>query len=189
MFGDQARNNMAWNPTTTELGPYTELQSFSHSITYIIPATEADPLATPPTEATEEIRYTVRIVPQETNPATVSFTVGDPGIIAGYFKRVFNDTIQYKTFNKQIKTAVTDPDNGAWDKVTNSEVYETLSFKADTSRNIIRNYIAQAIDNNPVSPTYLQVVSSKSYTINIRDLNWSTGQNLLKQLVTLTQSR
>ena len=183
--GDQVKFNMAWNPTTTELGPYTELQSFSHSITYIIPATEADPTATPPTEATLEIRYNVRILPQETNPATVSFTAGDPGIIAGYFKRVFNDTIQYKTFGKEIKTAVTDPDNGAWDKVTNSEVYETLSFKADTSRNTIRNYIAQAYD--PLVPT--TVVASKSYTINIRDLNWSTGQTLLKQLVTLTQSR
>lgn len=77
------------------------------------------------------------------------------------------------------------PDNGAWDKVINSEVYETLSFKADTSRNIIRNYTAQAYD--PLFPAI--VVASKSYTINIKDLNWTTGQTLLKQLVTLTQSR
>jgi hypothetical protein len=176
---------MAWNPTTTELGPYTELQSFSHSITYIIPATEADPLADPPTEATEEVRYNVRIVPQETNPATVSLTAGDPGIIAGYFKRVFNDTIKYQTFEKQIKTVVTDPDNGAWDKVINAEVSETISFKADTTRNIIRNYTAQAYD--PLVPA--TVVASKSYTINIRDLNWTTGQTLLKELVNLTKSR
>ena len=176
---------MAWTPTATELGPHTELETFSHSITYIVPGSEADPLADPPTEATEEIRYNVRIVPQETNPATVSFTAGDPGIIAGYFKRVFNDTIQYKTFDKQIKTVVTDPDNGAWDKVIDAEVYETLSFKADTTRNIIRNYTAQAYD--PLFPA--TVVASKSYTINIRDLNWTTGQTLLKQLVTLTQSR
>ena len=180
---------MAWTPTATELGPHTELETFSHSITYIVPGTEADPLADPPTEATEEIRYNVRIVPQETNPATVSFTAGDPGIIAGYFKRVFNDTIQYKTFDKQIKTVVTDPDNGAWDKVINSEVYEATSFKADTSRNIIKNYRAEAFDNNPLSPNYLDIVATKDYTINIKDLNWTTGQTLLKQLVTLTQSR
>lgn len=174
-----------WTPTETLLGTHVELESFSHSITYIEPAGEADPLADPPVEATEEVRYNVRIVPQETNPATVSFTAGDPGIVAGYFKRVFNDTIQYKTFDKQIKTVVTDPDNGAWDKVINSEVYETLSFKADASRNIIRNYTAQAY--NPLFPAI--VVASKSYTINIKDLNWTTGQTLLKQLVTLTQSR
>ena len=180
---------MAWSPTATELGPHTELETFSHSITYIIPAVDADPLAVPPTEGSLEVRYNVRIVPQEANPTTVSFTAGDPGIIAGYFKRVFNDTIQYKTFNKDIKTAVTDPDNGAWDKVNNAEVYETLSFKADTTRNIIKNYTAEAYDNNPLSPTYLQVVASKSYTINIRDLNWTTGQNLLKELVNLTKSR
>jgi hypothetical protein len=176
---------MAWTPTTAELGPHTELETFSHSITYIIPAVEADPLADPPVEGSEEVRYNVRIVPQEANPATVSFTAGDPGIIAGYFKRVFNDTIKYQTFEKEIKTVVTDPDNGAWDKVNNAEVSETLSFKADTSRSIIKNYTAQAYD--PLVPT--TVVASKSYTINIRDLNWTTGQNLLKELVNLTKSR
>ena len=180
---------MAWSPTTTELGPHTELETFSHSITYIIPGTDADPLADPPTEATEEIRYTVRIVALEGNPTTVTFTTGDPGIVAGFFKRVFNDTIQYKTFNKEIKTVVTDPDNGAWDKVINLEVYEATSFKADTSRNIIRNYRAEAFINDPLDPNYLDIVATKNYTINIRDLNWSTGQTLLKQLVTLTQSR
>jgi hypothetical protein len=176
---------MAWSPTTTELGPHTELETFSHSITYIVPGTDADPTAIPPIEATAEIRYNVRIVPQEANPSTVSFTAGDPAIISGYFKRVFNDTIQYKTFNKDIKTAVTDPDNGAWDKVINAEVYETISFKADTTRNIIKNYRAEAY--NPLVPA--TVVASNNYTINIRDLNWTTGQTLLKQLVTLTQSR
>ena len=176
---------MAWTPTTTELGPHTELETFSHSITYIIPAVEADPLADPPVEGSEEVRYNVRIVPQEANPATVSFTAGDPGIVAGYFKRVFNDTIKYQTFEKEIKTVVTDPDNGAWDKVINAEVSEAISFKADTTRNIIKNYTAQAYD--PLVPT--TVVASKSYTINIRDLNWTTGQNLLKELVNLTKSR
>jgi hypothetical protein len=176
---------MAWNPTTTELGPHTELETFSHSITYIIPAVEADPLADPPVEGSEEVRYNVRIVPQESNPATVSFTAGDPGIVAGYFKRVFNDTIKYQTFQKEIKTVVTDPDNGAWDKVINAEVSEAISFKADTTRNIIRNYTAQAYD--PLVPA--TVVASKSYTINIKDLNWTTGQNLLKELVNLTKSR
>jgi hypothetical protein len=176
---------MAWSPETTELGPHAEYETFSHSITYTIPGSAADPLAIPPTEATAEVRYNVRIVPQEANPATVSFTASDPGIISGYFKRVFNDTIQYKTFNKEIKTVVTDPDNGAWDKVNNAEVYETLSFLADTSRSVIKNYTAQAYD--PLVPAV--VVASNSYTINIRDLNWTTGQNLLKDLVNLTTSR
>ena len=178
-----------WTPTETLLGTHVELETFSHSITYIEPAGEADPLADPPVEATEEVRYTVRIVALEGNPTTVTFTTGDPGIIAGFFKRVFNDTIQYKTFNKEIKTVVTDPDNGAWDKVINSEVYEATSFKADTSRNIIKNYRAEAFDNDPLSPNYLDIVATKDYTINIKDLNWTTGQTLLKQLVTLTQSR
>ena len=174
--GDQVKFNMAWTPTTTELGPHTELETFSHTITY----DEIDPILL------TTISYSVRIIPTQSLPSTVTI-VG--GTIAGYFKRVFNDTIKYKTFNKEIKTTVTDPDNGAWDKVNNAEVYETLSFKADTSRSIIKNYTAEAYDNDPLSPTYLNVVASKSYTINIRDLNWSTGQTLLKQLVTLTQSR
>ena len=110
-------------------------------------------------------------------------------MISQNFKRVFNDTIKYQTFEKEIKTVVTDPDNGAWDKVINAEVSEAISFKADTTRNIIRNYTAEAYDNDPLSPTYLDVVATKSYTINIRDLNWTTGQNLLKELVNLTKSR
>jgi len=68
-------------------------------------------------------------------------------------------------------------------------VYEATSFKADTSRNIIRNYRAEAFINDPLDPNYLDIVATKNYTINIRDLNWTTGQTLLKQLVTLTQSR
>lgn len=163
---------MAWLPTTTELGPHTELETFSHTITY----EETDPILF------TTISYSVRIIPVESLPSTVTI-VG--ATIAGYFKRVFNDTIQYKTFNKDIKTAVTDPDNGAWDKIDNAEVYETLSFKADPTRNTIRNYTAEAYD--PLVPA--TVVASKSYTINIRDLNWSTGQTLLKELVNLTKSR
>ncbi len=176
---------MAWAPTETLLGTHVEFQSFNYSITYIVPGAEADPLADPPTEAGEETRYNVRIIPQEGAVPTVSLTAGDPGSVSGYFTRVFNDTIKYKTFTDQIKTVVTDSTTGAWDKVINSEVDEVLSFKADTSRNVIKNYLAEAYD--PLFPNV--VVSSKSYTINIKDLNWTTGQTLLKQLVTLTQSR
>jgi hypothetical protein len=178
-----------WTPSTTLLGTHIELETFSHSITYIEPAGAGDPLAVPPVDPTTEVRWTVRIIPLEANSPTVIFTTGDPGIVSGYFKRVFNDTIQYKTFDKKIVTAVTDPDNGAWDKVVNSEVYEATSFKADTSRNIIKNYRAEAFNNNPLSPQYLQIIATKDYTINIKDLNWTTGQTLLKQLVTTTQSR
>ena len=163
---------MAWSPTATELGPHTELETFSHTITY----EETDPILL------TTVSYSVRIIPVESLPSTVTIS---GATIAGYFKRVFNDTIKYKTFNKEIKTAVTDPDNGAWDKVNNAEVYETLSFKADTSRSIIKHYNAEAYD--PLFPN--TVIASKSYTINIRDLNWTTGQNLLKDLVNLTKSR
>jgi len=163
---------MAWSPTATELGPHTELETFSHTITY----EEIDPILL------TTVSYSVRIIPVESLPSTVTIS---GATIAGYFKRVFNDTIKYKTFNKEIKTAVTDPDNGAWDKVNNAEVYETLSFKADTSRSIIKHYNAEAYD--PLFPN--TVIASKSYTINIRDLNWTTGQNLLKDLVNLTKSR
>jgi hypothetical protein len=163
---------MAWSPNATELGPHTELETFSHTITY----EETDPILL------TTVSYSVRIIPVESLPSTVTIS---GATIAGYFKRVFNDTIKYKTFNKEIKTAVTDPDNGAWDKVNNAEVYETLSFKADTSRSIIKHYNAEAYD--PLFPN--TVIASKSYTINIRDLNWTTGQNLLKDLVNLTKSR
>jgi hypothetical protein len=91
-----------WTPTETLLGTHVELESFSHSITYIEPAGEADPLADPPVEGTEEIRYTVRIVALEGNPTTVTFTTGDPGIVAGFFKRVFNDLLRVFSFSKII---------------------------------------------------------------------------------------
>ena len=117
---------MAWTPTTAELGPHTELETFSHTITY----DEVDPITS------ETVSYSVRIIATEAVPSTVTIS---GATISGYFKRVFNDIIKYKTFNKEIKTVVTDPDNGAWDKVNNAEVSETLSFKADTSRSIIKN--------------------------------------------------
>ena len=162
---------MSWAPSTTELGPHAEFENFSHTITYEV----VD-------EILGTISYSVRIIPQQTLPATVNIT---GATLSGYFKHVFNDTLKYRTFNQQTKTVVTDSDNGAWDKLNTNDVFEFTSFKADTSRSRIYNYVAEAYD--PLIPG--TVVASQNYTLNVQDLNWAPGLLALKEIVTLTQSR
>ena len=162
---------MSWLPAIAELGPRAEFENFSHTITY----EETDE------ETLEIISYSVRIIPQIALPATV--TISGP-TIAGYFKYAFNDIIEYKSNSRQIKTITTDSDQGAWDKLDTNDIYEMTSFRADTSRNILYNYVAEAYD--ALTPEIL--VSSQNYTINLRDLNWTPGLINLKNLVALTQS-
>lgn len=162
---------MSWNPSITELGAHPEFENFSHTITYEV----IDPIL-------GAISYSVRIIPQETVPDTVTIS---GATISGYFKHVFNDILTYRTFNQQIKTVTTDSDNGAWDKLNTDDVYEFTSFKADTSRSRIYNYVAEAYD--PLVPG--AVIATQNYTLNVRDLDWTPGLLALKEIVSLTQSR
>jgi hypothetical protein len=175
---------MPWVPETSELGPYGELQTFSNSIQYYTEeAGDVDP-ATGQSGASTITYYNVRIFPQETKPETITITSGNPATISGYFKRVFNDIISYRNFTNEIKTITTDENNGAWDKLelVKSDVKEISSFQPDSNRNIIKSYIAEAY--SAASPN--TVVSSTTYTINIRDRNWTPGQLALKELVSYT---
>jgi len=175
---------MPWVPETSELGPYGELQTFSNSIQYYTEdAGVVDPV-TGESGASTIVYYTVRIIPLESKPDTISITVGDPATISGYFKRVFNDQIQYRNFNNEIKTITTDENNGAWDKLklVKPDIKQITSFQPDSNRNIIKSYRAEAY--SPQTPNV--VVSSNTYTINIRDRNWTPGQLELKELVAYT---
>jgi hypothetical protein len=177
---------MPWVPETSELGPYGELQNFSNSIQYYTEESGAVDPVTGQSGASTIVYYNVRIIPEESKPDTVSITSGDPATISGYFKRVFNDQIQYRNFNNEIKTITTDENNGAWDKLNlvKSDIKEISSFQPDSNRNIIKSYRAEAY--SPQTPNI--VISSATYTINIRDRNWTPGQLALKELVSYTIS-
>jgi len=175
---------MAWVPESSELGQHAEFETFAHSIQYYTEqAGDVDPV-TGETGASTIIYYNVRIIPQETKPETITITSGDPATISGYFKRVFNDIISYRNFTNDVKTIETDADNGAWDKLelVKSDIKELTSFQPDPNRSVIRSYTAEAY--SATSPN--TVVSSNTYTINIRDRNWTPGQLALKDLVSYT---
>jgi hypothetical protein len=177
---------MPWVPETSELGPYGELQNFSNSIQYYTETEGAVDPATGQSGASTIVYYSVRIIPLESKPDTITITSGNPAIISGYFKRVFNDQIQYRNFTNEIKTITTDENNGAWDKLNlvKSDVKEISSFQPDSNRNIIKSYRAEAY--SPQTPNI--IISSTTYTINITDRNWTPGQLALKELVSYTIS-
>ena len=173
-----------WTPSDTLLGTHAELETFSHSIQYYIEGAAGDPEAIPPVPAGEDVYYDVRITPQQTNPDTVTFTTGDPGIISGYYKGIFNDSLTTRAPDGTLTTITTlgEPEGSVFSKVNRDAVYEVISFKADTTRSRTLTYLAEALDGD-------EVVASQVYTILAQDTNWTPGQISLKELVSHASSK
>lgn len=159
-----------WTPTDTLLGTHAELESFSHSIEYYVES--------------ETAYYPVRISPQQTNPDTINFTTGNPGVISGFFKGIFNDSLTTRAPDGTITTITTldEPEGSVFTKVNRDNVYQVISFKADTTRSRTLTYLAEALDGDTV-------INSQVYTILAQDTNWSPGQASLKELVSYASSK
>jgi hypothetical protein len=165
---------MPWTPTDTLLGTVTEYQNFNFPIQYYTEtAGTPDPITGLP-GPTSSTYYPVTIVAGSAKD-TVVITNGLSANISGFFKYVFNDTIQYKNKSKTMVTLVGDADKGTWDKLNTNDVYHMTSFKADPSRDLTLSYVATANGE------------SKTYTIRINDPNWTNGQNALKNAIALTE--
>lgn len=173
-----------WTPEDPLLGTHAELESFSHGIQYFAEGAEGDPTADPPVAGGEDVYYDVRITPQESNPDTVSFVTGDPGIISGFYKGIFNDSLTTRSPNGQLTTITTlgEPEGSVFSKLDRTNVYEVISFKADTTRTRTLTYLAEALENDTV-------VASKVYTILAQDTNWTPGLLALKELVSYASSK
>jgi hypothetical protein len=163
---------MAWeangpDPGSTTLGEYPELQTFSHSISYY----EGEEL--------ERAYFTVRVTPQQPNGPTVSFTTGNPGVISGYYKGVFNDelTVLNDDLTYSTVTTLTGPEGSVWSKVNSNNLFQVIAFKPDTTRERTLTYLAEALNQNNT------VRASQVYTIYARDRNWSPGQQALLELL------
>lgn len=173
---------MPWTPTETLLGTHGELQTFSHNIEYYEEGAAGDPLAEPPVPAGENTYYTVRIIPQQVNPNTIMFTTGNPGVISGFYKGIFNDSLTTRNESGNITTITTlgAPEGPVFDKVNRVGLSEVISFKADTTRSRTFTYLAEAIT---IVGSNVTVVASNTYTILAQDLNWTPGQLNLKGLI------
>lgn len=170
---------MPWTPEESLLGTHAELESFTHNIRYYVAGIAGDAEAIPPVAAGEDIYYDVRITPQQVNPNTVIFTAGDPGIISGFYKGIFNDSLTTRNESGNITTITTlgTPEGSVFEKVSRTGLSEVISFKADTSRSRTFTYLAEALDEEQ------DVIASIVYTILAQDLNWTPGQLNLKELV------
>ena len=175
-----------WTPEESLLGTHAELESFSHNIRYYVEGEAGDPLAVPPVTAGEDVYYDVRITPQQSNPNTVSFTTGEPGIISGFYKGIFNDSLTTRSPDGQLTTITTlgVPEGSVFSKVNRTNVHEVISFKADTTRSRTLTYLAEALAEDGVT-----VVASKVYTILAQDRNWTPGLIALKELVSYASSK
>jgi hypothetical protein len=170
---------MPWTPEETLLGTHAELENFAHSIQYYEPGESGDPEAVPPVEAGADIYYTVRIIPQEVNPNTVTFSVGDPGVISGFYKGIFNDSLTTRNESGNITTITTlgAPEGSVFTKVNRVGLSEVISFKADTTRSRTFTYLAEALGEDD------EIIATNVYTILAQDRNWTPGQLNLKELV------
>lgn len=147
-----------WSPAETILGTVNEEVTFSYPITY-----EDVDLLTSLTVA-----YPVTIVAVESIP-TVSIV---ENTISGYYTDSFTNSIQYLNKNESIVT--TDKFN----KIT--DLYEMISYNADTTRTKTFEYTATAKD--PLTDT---IVATQVYTIVVQN-DWTTGKNNLQSYVGAT---
>lgn len=164
-----------WEPANTLLGTYAEMASLSHTVQYYT-ETEGDPNAVPPTSGSRTY-YSVRLIPQETNPSTISIS---GATISGYYRGIFNDGLTTRDRKGNITTITTLGSNASvWDAVNRSNVHEVIGFDPDMTRSRTFTYLAQAYD--PLSPNV--VISSQNYTVLCQDRNWTPGMLALKELV------
>ena len=159
---------MPWNPIQPLLATHAELENFTHAIEYYEVGLAA-----------QNTYYTVRITPQQVNPNTVSFVTGAPGVISGFYKGIFNDSLTTRSEDGTISTISTlgDPEGSVFEKVNKDGLSEVIAFNADTDRSRTFTYLAEAITLGGT------VVASTTYTIQAQDLNWTPGQLNLKELV------
>jgi hypothetical protein len=175
---------MPWTPEESNLGTHPELQNFGHSIQYY-EEIETGGGTEGGTGTVERIYYPVNITPQyQGSYPTLIITNGLQASISGFFRGVFNDSLTI--LNKQgiLRTFSTlqPPEGSVWDKIDRPNLLQVISFKADTSRSRTLTYLAKAIDEDG------NVLTSNIYTILAQDLNWSPGQQNLRELVTYASS-
>lgn len=171
---------MPWTPSVSLLGTVVENQSFNYTVRYYTEEAGAiDPITGLPGPSTQTY-YNVNIVPA-TVKSTVTITNGSTASIAGYFQRVFNDTIQYRDHNGIIKTLTGDASQGSWDKLNLADVYHITSFQPDTVRDMTVSYTANAV--NGVGT----VIASQGFTIRINDPSWDAGKTALRNALNATE--
>lgn len=139
-----------WNPVETNLNTLYEFKNLSHTITY--------------EDTLMGISYPVTITPMLENE-TVTI---DGGTISGYFSDSFQDEINYRT---KLDTFVT---VNKFNQININTLYGIYHYAADTTRQIIYSYLAEANG------------AQKLYTITVlRD--WSSGRNQLIKYTNLTE--
>jgi hypothetical protein len=177
---------MPWLPQESNLGTHPELQTFGHSIQYY----EEIETGVGTGDETgggdvEIVYYSVNITPQyQGSYPTLVITNGLQASISGFFRGVFNDSLTILNKQGVLRTVSTlqPPEGSVWDKIDLPNLLQVISFKADTSRSRTLSYLAEAIDEDG------NVLTSNTYTILAQDLNWSPGQQNLRNLVLYASS-
>lgn len=182
---------MPWVPHTTLLGTHTESANFSHVIQYyeeVVGPEGVDPISGLPTPGEiSYVYYPIRIVANQTNPASVTITYDDTaktGTIAGHYGPVFNDTVQYEKEDRSIvtiNTMTTEPIGvGVWEKLASGDMWEMVAFYPDTTRYRQFTYTATAGD---IVGGVQTVRSTLVYQIDLSDQNWTPGKLALQSAV------
>lgn len=153
---------MAWTPSSTDLGSVNENVSISHTITYVDDMTMTS--------------YPVTITETETNPNTITIS-GDT--LSGYYQDSFNNTITYRTPEGTFPVVT------KFNQIDLNKLDQMISYKASTLRTKVFSYLAEAIDDNPLSPTYLDVIASETYTKTVTN-DWTSGKISLQTYVGYT---
>ncbi len=117
------------------------------------------------------------IIPQETNPSSVSIS---GATLSGSYRGIFNDGLTTRDSKGNITTITTLGSNASvWDAVNRSNVHEVIGFDPDMTRSRTFSYVAQAY--SPLTPN--TIIASQTYTVLCQDRNWTPGMLSLKELV------
>jgi hypothetical protein len=162
-----------WEPTEVNLATVKELEHFNVSVTCYVEEDINNQIV--------KKYLDITFFPIDITVDTIQYSIkANPGVISGYYKAVFDDTLifQQKDLSKKTITTLSSEPIGqsVFEKIKTENVLGITGFIPDPIRHKVFRYSAIAYDNNTQ-------ISEKEYTITVSDRNWDNGKNNFIELV------
>lgn len=163
-----------WTPIEALLGAVRENESFSYTIQYY----EIELVGDVETQVQRVVNLT-QLSPKN----TVSVQNGLAAAISGFYETSFFDTIVYLDFSNTIKTLDGDISSSAWEKFDINDCYQFVEFIPDNTRYRRFEFQADAVSESGA------IIESKTYYVDLSDLNWTPGMLALQEAVSIIKGR
>ena len=171
-----------WTPSIATLTRTDELISWSFDITFFLEydgtAGSGVPGSTENATVTMTREYPVIVTALEDNS---TLTVEDNKIYGFYSDAFLNKEVQHQTRTQDYINTI------RFNEIVVPNLKEMIYYHADPAITKTFYYRADAWDNDPLSPTYEDIIATKTYNIIVTN-NWTPGQQALIYYVGLSRT-